>query len=99
MDREAEGRGYQFNRSKILDLDQVCKPFSRIPVKSGQIQYEARYLLGKLIQREDRERADLLRDGLERNRFLLVDSVFRRVSGRGVEGWEVPKLRGWDQIA
>jgi hypothetical protein len=45
---EAERRGYNFNRSKIVNK----KTNSRISVTSGQVEYEYKHLLGKLNERD-----------------------------------------------
>jgi len=45
--REAHSRGYAFNRSKLGRT----LPLPRIPVTEGQLQYEWRWLLGKLRRR------------------------------------------------
>ena len=45
---EADRRGYNFNRSKIVDK----KAKGRIPVTSGQVEYEFKHLLGKLNKRD-----------------------------------------------
>jgi hypothetical protein len=44
---EADRRGYNFNSSKIANK----KAKSRIPVTSGQEEYEFKHLLGKLHKR------------------------------------------------
>lgn len=49
---EADRRGYQFDRSRILE---ASKTRSKIPVSSGQLAYEWKHLRAKL-QRRDPER-------------------------------------------
>ena len=78
---EAELRGYAFDREKIVKRSYR----SQIAVTGGQIDYEFRHLLAKLMLR-DRQRFDALRNS---NRIKL-HPVFVRVNGPVAE-WEIVK--------
>ena len=75
---EADRRGYNFNRSKIVNE----KNNSRIPVTKGQVDYEFKHLLEKL-----RERDPDLYKHLEMIDKIKVNPIFKKISGT-VEEWE-----------
>ena len=75
---EADRRGYNFNRSKITNK----KTESRIPVTSGQVEYEFKHLLGKLNKRDP----DLYNQ-LKMVNKIKVNPTFKKVPGK-VEDWE-----------
>jgi hypothetical protein len=75
---EADRRGYNFNRSKIVNK----KTKSRIPVTSGQVEYEFKHLLEKLIMREP----DLYNQ-LKTVKIIRINPTFKKVPGK-VEDWE-----------
>ena len=75
---EADRRGYNFNRSKIVNK----KINSRIPVTKGQVDYEFKHLLEKL-----RERDPDLYKHLEMIDKIKVNPIFKKISGT-VEEWE-----------
>lgn len=75
---EATRRGYHFNGSKLTHNPAVI----RLPVTSGQLQYELNHLLVKLKQR----------DVEQYQKLLIVKAaeahpVFQVVPGE-IEGWE-----------
>jgi len=75
---EADSRGYNFNRSKIVNK----KTKSRISVTSGQVEYEFKHLLGKLNKRDP----DLYNQFKKVNK-IKVNPTFNKISGN-VEDWE-----------
>ena len=75
---EAERRGYNFNRSKIVNK----KANSRISVTSGQVEYEFKHLLGKLNERDP----DLYSQ-LKTVNKIKINPIFKKVYGN-VEDWE-----------
>ena len=75
---EAEKRGYNFNRSKIVNN----KINSRIPVTNGQVEYEFKHLLGKLNKRDPG-----LYNQLKMVNKIKVNPTFKKVPGK-VEDWE-----------
>jgi len=75
---EADRRGYNFNRSKIVNK----KMNSKIPVTSGQVEYEFKHLLEKL-----RERDPELYKHLEMTDKIKVNPIFKKITGT-VEDWE-----------
>ena len=75
---EADRRGYNFNRSKIVNE----KNNSKIPVTKGQVDYEFKHLLEKL-----RERDPDLYKHLEMIDKIKVNPIFKKISGT-VEEWE-----------
>lgn len=75
---EADNRGYNFNRSKIVDM--VFK--DKIPVTNGQVQYEFEHLLKKLKTR-DRDLYQKYKDAVE----LDLHPLFSRIPGE-IESWE-----------
>jgi len=79
VEKEANRRGYAFNRSKIVNR----RTSARMPVSSGQVDYEFRHLLAKL-----KTRAPDLYDRLKTTRTIKLHPMFRRVTG-GIEDWEV----------
>jgi len=77
---EADRRGYSFERSKIVRPGEP----PRVAVTAGQIEYEWRHLLNKLMARAP--------DVYERNRQLKtadLHPLFEVVPG-GIEEWERP---------
>ena len=75
---EADRRGYNFNRSKIENK----KMNSKIPVTSGQVEYEFKHLLEKL-----RERDPDLYKHLEMIDKVKLNPLFKEICGT-VEEWE-----------
>jgi len=75
---EADSRGYNFNRSKIVNK----KTKSRIPVTSGQVEYEFKHLLGKLNKRDTN-----LYNQRKMVKRIKVNPTFKKVPGK-VEDWE-----------
>ena len=75
---EADRRGYNFNRSKIVDK----KTKGRIPVTSGQVEYEFKHLLGKLNKRDPN-----LYNQFKKVNKIKVNPTFNKISGN-VEDWE-----------
>lgn len=74
---EADCRGYNFDRSKIVDM--VFK--DKIPVTSGQVQYEFEHLLKKLETR-DQDLYQKYKDAVE----LDLHPLFSRIPGE-IESW------------
>lgn len=79
--REAEKRGYSFSGDKI---DWTFKPV-KIPVHTGQIEYERQHLLRKLELRDPVAAIRLAGEG-----ETAVHPVFMLVDG-GIEDWEMMK--------
>jgi hypothetical protein len=77
---EADKRGYNFNRDKILNTAGEC---SRIEVTSGQIEYEFNHLLNKLKTR-DPDRYEELKS----TKDIRLHPMFMKVDG-DIEEWEV----------
>ena len=75
---EADRRGYNFNRSKIVN--KTIK--SRMSVTTGQVEYEFKHLLGKL-----KERDPDLYNQLKTVKKIKVNQIFKKVCGN-VEDWE-----------
>ena len=75
---EADRRGYNFDRSRIINKTTKRK----IPVTSGQIEFELMHLLGKL-----KERDPGLHKRLKMAGTITVHPMFRKVQGT-VEDWE-----------
>lgn len=75
---EADRRGYHFNRSKIVNR----RIRNRMPVTSGQLEYEFRHLLAKL-----KDRSPDLYKQLKPTHEIETHPVFRQVKG-AVEVWE-----------
>ena len=80
--KEAEKRGYVFNKKKIIAEKPICK---KIPVKRGQVRFEYEHLLYKL-----KRRAKHLYLARKKERTIRVNPAFRIISG-GIEGWEKAK--------
>jgi len=76
---EAEKRGYNFNRSKITNKQINI----RIPVTSGQVEYEFRHLLIKLNKRNPHSYKQL-----QTVKKIKVNPIFVEVHGI-VEDWEI----------
>lgn len=77
---EADKRGYNFNRDKILNCTGQC---SRIEVTKGQIEYEFNHLLNKLKTR-DPKKYEALKDTED----IKLHPMFIKVDG-DIEEWEV----------
>ncbi|HOP48642.1 MAG TPA: pyrimidine dimer DNA glycosylase/endonuclease V [Desulfobacteraceae bacterium] len=76
---EADKRGYHFDRSKITN-----SAFDdRIPVTTGQLEYEFLHLLGKLKQRNTE-----LYIKLNKTKTIKPHPIFNAVIG-DIEDWEV----------
>lgn len=75
---EADNRGYNFNRSKIVDM--VFK--DKIPVTNGQVQYEFEHLLRKLKTR-DQDLYQKYKNVVEPD----LHPLFSRITGE-IESWE-----------
>ena len=77
---EADNRGYYFDRSKIVNKKSTAK----IPVTSGQLEYEFTHLLGKL-----KKRAPGLYFKLNKleSKNIELHPGFNQVAG-DVEDWE-----------
>lgn len=76
---EADKRGYNFKREKIID-----KRFNgKIPVTKGQMEYEFKHLMGKLEIR-DPERFILL----QKTKAIKPHPIFKVVEGE-IEDWEI----------
>ncbi|MBU0945316.1 MAG: pyrimidine dimer DNA glycosylase/endonuclease V [Proteobacteria bacterium] len=78
VNNEARRRGYAFNRTKIINKNIK----SKLPVTSGQIEYEYNHLLGKLEKR-DKD----LHHRLKTVKTVKLHPLFVQVKG-GVEEWE-----------
>jgi hypothetical protein len=76
---EADARGYNFNRCKIIDK----KIYSKIPVTSGQLEYEFKHLSGKLKKRD----TDLYKK-LKMIKRIKLHPIFKKIIGN-VEAWEM----------
>lgn len=76
---EADSRGYNFIKSKIIDVMFE----DRIPVTDGQVHYEFRHLLKKLQVRDQ-----ALYEKLTGTVEVKLHPLFYPVSG-GVEDWEI----------
>ena len=76
---EADSRGYNFDRGKILDM--VFE--DKIPVTSGQVQYEFEHLLKKLKTRDQ-----ALYQKLKGLKEIELHPLFYRVMGN-IEDWEI----------
>ncbi len=79
---EAELRGYSFNRTKLGKKPGAAKK-PRIPVLSGQVEYEWHHLLAKL-----KTRSPARFDELRGVRSPDLHASFRRKPGHGIEAWE-----------
>lgn len=88
--READRRGYRFDRGRIAANGATEKDFREkgilLPVPLGQIEYEAALLLSKVRERHP-ERAEALRAELEAGPAL--NEAFRPIPGDRAE-WERP---------
>ncbi|HEY6162046.1 MAG TPA: pyrimidine dimer DNA glycosylase/endonuclease V [Bacteroidia bacterium] len=76
---EAASRGYSFDKKKIGKFVREIK----IPVTSGQLEYERRHLARKLKLRDPKKYSEL-----KKVKKLKIHPLFRKVRG-GVEEWEV----------
>ncbi len=77
--READQRGYTFNREKIVKKDR----YNRLHVTTGQLEYEFNHLLKKL-----KVRAPLLYKNLQSLEIIKPHPLFTVVDG-GIEEWEI----------
>ena len=77
--KEADRRDYHFNKTKIIGRNFK----KRIPVTDGQIQYEYKHLLSKLIAR-DNALFQSFKDATE----IELHPMFYSVPG-DVEDWEI----------
>ena len=80
---DAENRGYNFNKEKIRWDSQAPK----IEVTEGQVNYEVKHLMNKLMIR-DRNRFDQLKDIIH----IEVHPLFRMIPGE-IEKWEIIKVK------
>ncbi len=76
---EADKRGYNFNRNKIINK----RLQSKIKVTTGQVVYEQSHLLNKL-----KKRAPALYKQLKDIKIIKVYPMFSKISGK-VEHWEI----------
>jgi hypothetical protein len=76
---EADSRGYNFNRSKIINNRFTGK----LAVTSGQLKYEFNHLLSKLKERDN----DLYTKFCKVKKIDL-HPIFYEVKGN-IEGWEI----------
>jgi hypothetical protein len=79
LHREAERRGYSFNRTLIVRY--ASRVGARVPVTRGQVRYEWAHLLSKLWAR------DWSRYQALRARRAKTHPLFRVVAGN-IEPWE-----------
>ena len=80
--KEAQKRGYRFNRQKIK-IKKILK--RKIPVTNGQKEFEFQHLLLKLKRRDKKQYFYLLK--FKRNGKILVNPLFYVVRGKK-EKWE-----------
>ena len=80
---EARNRGYNFNEEKIGPISKTM----RLPVTSGQIEYEKRHLLGKLKKRDPDQYQNLAL-----NKKIESHPLFTVIPGP-VEPWEKTQTR------
>ena len=76
---EADRRGYQFNRKKIIGK----RSNNKIAVTRGQVQFEFEHLLKKLRTRDPEQYKRL--KSMQR---IKTHPLFTKIKG-GVENWEV----------
>lgn len=76
---EADKRGYDFDRSKIVNK----RVKSKIPVTSGQVDYEFQHLLGKLKKRNYELYTELVSV-----KKAKLHPLFYKIKG-SVEKWEI----------
>ena len=79
VQKEAEARGYNFDKDKI---DWTFKR-QKIKVTDGQVNYEIKHLLKKLKTRDAKKHKEMIT-----NKFWGVHPIFRVVGGE-IEEWEV----------
>jgi hypothetical protein len=77
---EADRRGYSFDRKKLEKRKTITK---KIPLKSGQIDFEMRHLMNKLKIRSNKDYKNL-KSIVKPN----LHPLFKKVRG-GIETWEV----------
>ena len=80
--REALGRGYNFDQSKINPLKKKLK---NIKVSSGQLEYEFQHLLAKLAKR-DKKRFEELRKIVK-----PVSHILFKIEAGKIADWEIRK--------
>lgn len=78
--KNATARGYNFNRSLILDYKGEIE---EIPVTHGQIKYEVKWLETKILERSPQE--------YHRLDTIFIHPLFIPVDG-GIEPWERVKI-------
>ncbi|HPX26112.1 MAG TPA: pyrimidine dimer DNA glycosylase/endonuclease V [Treponemataceae bacterium] len=83
--KEAQERGYQFDKSKIRHYDENLLP--SISVKRGQICYEASFLLKKIETRKGSGRIALPNGISTSGTRIELNPLFFQVEG-GIEPWE-----------
>lgn len=76
---EAERRGYNFDRSKIVNR----RFMGQLPVNSGQLDYEFQHLLVKL-----KTRAPERYEEISATAKVKLHPLFKKVRG-GIEDWEI----------
>jgi len=79
VQQEAEHRGYQFDRSKIINK----RSHTKIPVTRGQIEYEFKHLLRKLKDRDPD-----LHKKLRGVAKIKLHPLFNQKKGP-IEAWEI----------
>jgi len=80
--KEAEKRGYNFNKNKIGILNNISR--LKIPVTKGQISFEYKHLLGKLR----------LRDGETYRKILNI----KRINAHPIFTVRVGAVERWERI-
>lgn len=83
--KEAEERGYNFKKEKILKIHSIKK----IKVTDGQLEYEFKLLRNKLRRRDMRKYNELV---VIKQNTIECHPVFSRIKG-DIEKWEKPLLR------
>jgi hypothetical protein len=82
LSREAERRGYRFDRTRIRHLDTGYS--ARIGVNSGQVDYEFELLKRKLASRDPGRR-----EPLSSETRIRLNGAYELRAG-GIEAWERP---------
>ncbi len=76
--KEAEKRGYKFDRNKIFWM----KSNQKINVTSGQIEYETQHLLNKLKERDKEKYIEV-----QKIKEVDIHPLFKIMKGE-IESWE-----------
>lgn len=76
---EADNRGYHFDRNKIAQQSHAEK----IPITSGQLQYEFEHLLGKLKDRDPQRYIQF-----KEIKNIRIHPIFNETAGN-IESWEI----------